>query len=157
MRSNPDIRLGFVAVGGWDTHVNQGNGSVHLPGRLRPLADGLATLARKLGAPFNDTVIVVMSEFGRTLRKNGNGGTDHGHGNAMWLLGGNVLGHSIYGQCPGIDDKSLNENRDLAVTTNFRSVLATLAEKHMRIGDAAMQKLFPQYGTGNQHGLNVLV
>ena len=157
MRSNPDIRLGFIAVGGWDTHANQGNGTGQLAGRLRPLADGLATLARELGPTFNDTVIVVMSEFGRTFRENGNGGTDHGHGNAMWLLGGNVRGRSIYGQWPGIDDKSLNENRDLAVTTDFRSVLATLAEKHMRIGDPAMQKLFPQYGAGNQHGLNFLV
>ncbi|MFJ2987367.1 DUF1501 domain-containing protein [Collimonas sp. NPDC087041] len=157
MRSNPDIRLGFIAVGGWDTHANQGNGTGQLAGRLRPLADGLATLARELGPAFNDTVIVVMSEFGRTFRENGNGGTDHGHGNAMWLLGGNVRGRSIYGQWPGIDDKSLNENRDLAVTTDFRSVLATLAEKHMRIGDPAMQKLFPQYGAGNQHGLNFLV
>ncbi|AMO99357.1 hypothetical protein CAter282_1472 [Collimonas arenae] len=157
MRSNPDIRLGFVAVGGWDTHANQGNGTGQLAGRLRPLADGLATLVRELGPAFNDTVIVVMSEFGRTFRENGNGGTDHGHGNAMWLLGGNVRGRSIYGQWPGIDDKSLNENRDLAVTTDFRSVLATLAEKHMRIGDPAMQKLFPQYGAGNQRGLNLLV
>ncbi|SFB29435.1 Uncharacterized conserved protein, DUF1501 family [Collimonas sp. OK607] len=157
MRSNPDIRLGFIAVGGWDTHANQGNGNGQLANRLRPLADGLTTLARELGPAFNDTVIVVMSEFGRTFRENGNGGTDHGHGNAMWLLGGNVRGRSIYGQWPGIDDKSLNEGRDLAVTTDFRAVLATLAEKHMRIGDPAMQKLFPQYGAGNAHALNFLV
>jgi uncharacterized protein (DUF1501 family) len=157
MRSNPDIRLGFVAVGGWDTHTNQGSGTGQLANRLRPLADGLTTLARELGPAFNDTVIVVMSEFGRTFRENGNGGTDHGHGNAMWLLGGNVRGRSIYGQWPGIDDKSLNEGRDLAITTDFRAVLATLAEKHMRIGDPAMQKLFPQYGAGNAHALNFLV
>ncbi|AMO96288.1 hypothetical protein CFter6_3662 [Collimonas fungivorans] len=157
MRSNPDIRLGFVAVGGWDTHTNQGNGNGQLANRLRPLADGLTTLARELGPAFNDTVIVVMSEFGRTFRENGNGGTDHGHGNAMWLLGGNVRGRTIHGSWPGIDDKSLNEGRDLAITTDFRSVLATLAEKHMRIGDPAMQKLFPQYGAGNPHALNLLV
>lgn len=157
MRSNPAIRLGFVAVGGWDTHANQGNGAGQLANRLRPLADGLTALARELGPAFNDTVIVVMSEFGRTFRENGNGGTDHGHGNAMWLLGGNVRGGAIYGQWPGIDDKSLNEGRDLAVTTDFRTVLATVAEKHMRVGDAAMQRVFPQFaGSGNQK-LNFLI
>ncbi|MEO6918892.1 MAG: DUF1501 domain-containing protein [Collimonas sp.] len=157
MQGNPDIRLGFIAVGGWDTHTNQGNGAGQLAGRLRPLADGLATLARELGPAFNDTVIVVISEFGRTFRENGNGGTDHGHGNAMWLLGGNVRGRTIHGHWPGIDDKSLNEGRDLAVTTDFRAVLATLAEKHMRIGDPAMQKLFPQYAAGMPHAMNILV
>ncbi|MFC5474542.1 DUF1501 domain-containing protein [Paraherbaspirillum soli] len=157
MRGNPEIRLGFLAVGGWDTHANQGSGSGQLANRLRPLADGLTTLARELGPAFNDTVIVVMSEFGRTFRENGNGGTDHGHGNAMWLLGGNIRGRSIYGQWPGIDDKSLNEGRDLAITTDFRAVLASLAEKHMRIGDAAMQKLFPQFAAGSGRSLNFLV
>ncbi|MGS0743512.1 DUF1501 domain-containing protein [Glaciimonas sp. GG7] len=151
MRSNPAIRLGFIAVGGWDTHANQGNGTGQLANRLRPLAEGLTTLAKELGPAFNDTVIVVMSEFGRTFRENGNGGTDHGHGNAMWLLGGNIRGRTIYGNWPGIDDKSLNEGRDLAITTDFRSVLATLAEKHMRVGDAALQRVFPQFaGIGDQ-------
>ena len=157
MRGNPAIRLGFIAVGGWDTHTNQGNGAGQLANRLRPLADGLNTLAKELGPAFNDTVIVVMSEFGRTFRENGNGGTDHGHGNAMWLLGGNIRGRTIYGHWPGIDDKALNEGRDLAITTDFRTVLATLAEKHMRIGDGALQRVFPQFaGTANQQ-LNFLV
>ncbi|MQR01961.1 DUF1501 domain-containing protein [Glaciimonas soli] len=150
MRDNPAIRLGFVAVGGWDTHVNQGNGAGQLANRLKPLAEGLSTLARELGPAFNDMVIVVISEFGRTFRENGNGGTDHGHGNAMWLLGGNVRGRKIYGNWPGIDDKSLNEGRDLAVTTDFRSVLATLSEKHMRIGDNKLQQVFPQYANAHR-------
>lgn len=157
MRSDPAIRLGFVAVGGWDTHTNQGNGSGQLANRLRPLADGLTTLAKELGPAFNDTVIVVMSEFGRTFRENGNGGTDHGHGNAMWLLGGNIRGRTIYGNWPGIDDKSLNEGRDLAITTDFRTVLATLAEKHMRIGDDALQRVFPQFAGSANHKLSFLV
>ena len=157
MRSNPAIRLGFVAVGGWDTHANQGNGTGQLAGRLRPLADGLTTLATELGPAFNDTVIVVMSEFGRTFRENGNGGTDHGHGNVMWLLGGNVRGRTIYGNWPGIDDKSLNEGRDLAITTDFRTVLATLAEKHMRVGDNALQRVFPQFPGIDNQKLNFLI
>jgi len=157
MRSDTRIRLGFLAVGGWDTHTNQGNGAGQLAGRLNPLAVGLATLAQELGPAFNDTVIVVVSEFGRTFRENGNGGTDHGHGNAIWLLGGNVRGHTIYGQWPGLDKNALYEGRDLAITTDFRAVMATLAEKHLRIQDSALQKIFPQYGNGLQHVGQILV
>ncbi|MFL9927533.1 DUF1501 domain-containing protein [Herbaspirillum lusitanum] len=145
MRNDPRIRLSFLAVGGWDTHINQGNGAGQLAGRLASLATGLATLAQELGPAFNDTVVVVVSEFGRTFRENGNGGTDHGHGNAMWLMGGNLRGGKIYGQWPGLNQSALNEGRDLAITTDFRSVLSVLAEKHMRIPDQALQEIFPQY------------
>ncbi|MBB3213376.1 uncharacterized protein (DUF1501 family) [Herbaspirillum sp. Sphag1AN] len=157
MRSDTRIRLGFLAVGGWDTHANQGNGTGQLAGRLNPLAVGLATLAQELGPAFNDTVIVVVSEFGRTFRENGNGGTDHGHGNAIWLLGGNVRGGTIYGQWPGLNKAALNEGRDLAITTDFRAVMSTLAEKHLRIRDSALEKIFPQYTTGLQHVSSILV
>ena len=157
MRSDPRIRLGFLAVGGWDTHANQGNGSGQLAGRLSPLATGLATLAQELGPAFNDTVIVVMSEFGRTFRENGNGGTDHGHGNAMWLLGGNVRGGTIYGQWPGLNKNALYEGRDLAITTDFRAVLTTLAEQHLRMPDNVLQQIFPQYSAGRQHVSHILV
>lgn len=145
MRADPRIRLGFLAVGGWDTHIDQGNGSGQLAGRLAPLADGLASLAHALGPVFDDTVIVVMSEFGRTLRENGNGGTDHGHGNAMWLLGGSVRGGKVHGPWPGLDQRALNEGRDLAVTTDFRLVLSALAERHMRLSDGALADVFPGY------------
>ena len=157
MRSDPRIRLGFLAVGGWDTHANQGNGSGQLAGRLSPLATGLATLAQELGPAFNDTVIVVMSEFGRTFRENGNGGTDHGHGNAMWLLGGNVRGGTIYGQWPVLNKNALYEGRDLAITTDFRAVLTTLAEQHLRMPDNVLQQIFPQYSAGRQHVSHILV
>lgn len=157
MRNDPRIRLGFLAVGGWDTHANQGNGSGQLASRLNPLATGLVTLARELGPAFNDTVIIVISEFGRTFRENGNGGTDHGHGNAMWLLGGNIRGGTIYGQWPGLQAAALNEGRDLAITTDFRAVMSTLAEKHMRIPDNAMQQIFPQYTAGLQQVSHILV
>jgi uncharacterized protein (DUF1501 family) len=145
MRGDPRIRLSFLAVGGWDTHIGQGSGSGQLANRLAPLAEGLATLAAELGPAFNDTVIVVVSEFGRTFHENGNGGTDHGHGNAIWLLGGNVRGGRIYGHWPGLTPAELHEGRDLAVTTDFRTVLAVLSEQHMRIGDAALRQLFPGF------------
>ncbi|WP_343587126.1 DUF1501 domain-containing protein [Herbaspirillum sp.] len=152
MRKDPRIRLSFLAVGGWDTHTNQGNGAGQLAGRLGPLATGLATLARELGPVFNDTVIVAVSEFGRTFRENGNGGTDHGHGNAMWLLGGNLRGGRIYGQWPGLNQAALNEGRDLAITTDFRAVLSSVTERHMRIRDQELEKIFPQYAAGG-HGV----
>lgn len=152
MRHDARIRLAFLAVGGWDTHINQGNGSGQLAQRLDPLGRGLATLAQELGPAFNDTVIVVLSEFGRTLRENGNGGTDHGHGNAMWLMGGKLRGGKVYGQWPGLGPGGLHEGRDLAVTTDFRAVLAALAQDHMRVPDTAMASIFPQYAWSG-HGL----
>jgi uncharacterized protein (DUF1501 family) len=156
MRQDPRIRLGFLSAGGWDTHVNQGNGAGQLANRLKPLCEGLDTLAKSLGPAFNDTVIVVMSEFGRTFRENGNGGTDHGHGNAMWLLGGNVRGRAIYGDWPGLNQAALNEGRDLAVTTDFRSVLAVLAERHLRLPDAVLAQVFPS-GPGPGRVARILV
>lgn len=143
MRSNAKIQLAFVALGGWDTHARQGGATGQLAGRLSPLALGLATLAERLGPMFDDTTIVVMSEFGRTARENGNGGTDHGRGNAMWLLGGKVAGGKVYGDWKGVGDSALNEGRDLPVTTDFRAVLAQVAERHLKLGDRQLSKLFP--------------
>lgn len=143
MRNDPKIQMAFVALGGWDTHTNQGAGSGQLANRLKPLGEGLAVLAQRLGPVFNDTTIIVMSEFGRTAKENGNGGTDHGHGNVMWVLGGGVNGGKVYGQWPGISDSTLNEGRDLAITTDFRWVLAQTAERHMRLGDKALAQIFP--------------
>jgi uncharacterized protein (DUF1501 family) len=143
MRNDPKIQLAFVALGGWDTHTNQGAGSGQLANRLAPLGQGLAVLAQRLGPLFEDTTIVVMSEFGRTAHENGNGGTDHGHGNVMWVLGGRVNGGKVYGDWPGLGDSALNEGRDLAVTTDFRSVLAQVADRHMRLGDKALAQVFP--------------
>ncbi len=96
------IRLAFTALGGWDTHVNEGNHKGQLANRLKPLGDGLATLAHDLGQDWNDTIVVVISEFGRTAKENGNAGTDHGHGNAIWVAGGKVRGGKIYGEWPGL-------------------------------------------------------
>ncbi len=143
MRNDPNVQLAFVALGGWDTHAGQGTARGQLANRLTPLGSGLAILADRLGPIFDDTVIVVMSEFGRTARENGNRGTDHGHGNAMWVMGGPVAGGKVLGRWPGIEESSLNENRDLAITTDFRDVLATVAERHLALPDAQLAQLFP--------------
>jgi uncharacterized protein (DUF1501 family) len=143
MRNDPRIQLAFVALGGWDTHTSQGSGTGQLANRLAPLGQGLAVLAQRLGPLFEDTTVLVMSEFGRTAHENGNGGTDHGHGNVMWVLGGRINGGKVYGEWPGIGDSSLNEGRDLAVTTDFRSVLAQVAERHLRLSDKDLAEVLP--------------
>ena len=143
MRNDPKIQLAFVALGGWDTHAGQGAASGQLANRLAPLGQGLAVLAERLGPLFDDTLVLVMSEFGRTARENGNGGTDHGHGNVMWLLGGQVNGGKVYGEWEGVGDAALNEGRDLPVTTDFRSVLAQVSERHLRLGDKQLVQVFP--------------
>jgi uncharacterized protein (DUF1501 family) len=143
MRNDPRIQLAFVALGGWDTHAGQGAGSGQLANRLAPLGQGLAVLAERLGPLFDDTMVLVMSEFGRTARENGNGGTDHGHGNVIWLLGGNVNGGKVYGEWEGVGDAALNEGRDLPVTTDFRSVLAQVAERHLLLADKQLVQVFP--------------
>ena len=143
MRNEPKIQVAFIPLGGWDTHVNQGAASGQLANRLTPLGLGLAALAQRLGSLFDDTTIVVMSEFGRTARENGNGGTDHGHGNAMWVLGGRVAGGKVYGEWKGLDAAGLHDNRDLPVTTDFRWVLAQIAERHLGLPDRQLARLFP--------------
>jgi uncharacterized protein (DUF1501 family) len=139
------IRLAFIALGGWDTHVRQGGAEGQLAGRLRPLGDGLAAFAKSLGDDWCDTVVVVISEFGRTVHENGDGGTDHGHGNAIWVLGGGVQGGRIYGEWPGLAPAALYQNRDLAVTTDYRSVLAAVIARHLRLPDRALAQIFPGF------------
>jgi uncharacterized protein (DUF1501 family) len=143
MRNDPKIQLAFVALGGWDTHVGQGAGTGQLANRLAPLGQGLAVLAERLGSLFDDTVVVVMSEFGRTARENGTGGTDHGHGNVMWVMGGKIDGGRVHGDWQGLEDAALNEGRDLPVTTDFRSVLAQIAERHLLLSDRQLAQVFP--------------
>ncbi|MDE2584631.1 MAG: DUF1501 domain-containing protein [Betaproteobacteria bacterium] len=149
MRNDARLRLAFLAVGGWDTHANQGAARGQLANHLQPLGQGLATLAQGLGPVLEETVVVVMSEFGRTVHQNGNGGTDHGHGNVMWLLGGKVAGGKVHGRWPGLADSALHEGRDLAVTTDFRDVLATVAERHLGLKDRNLATLFPAYRAGS--------
>jgi uncharacterized protein (DUF1501 family) len=143
MRTDPRIELAFMALGGWDTHANQGSSQGQLANRLAPLGQGLATLAQGLGPSFDKTMIVVMSEFGRTVRQNGNGGTDHGHGNVMWLLGGRVAGGKVLGPWPGLDDNRLHEGRDLSVATDYRTVLSSALRDHLSISDTQLDLVFP--------------
>ena len=107
------IRLAFASLGGWDTHVNEGDSKGQLANHLRPLGDGLALFAKGLAQRWNDTVVIVLSEFGRTVRENGDGGTDHGHGNVIWVLGGGVRGGRVYGDWPGLETTQLYQGRDL--------------------------------------------
>jgi uncharacterized protein (DUF1501 family) len=143
MRQDPSIRLAFLALGGWDTHVNQGNAQGQLAGRLKPLGDGLANLATGLGPAYKDTVVVVMSEFGRTVHENGNGGTDHGHGNVMWVMGGYVAGGRVHGDWPTLSSAALYQNRDLAITSDFRAVLEPVLGRHLGMSDAALSSVLP--------------
>lgn len=143
MRRDPRVQLGFLAVSGWDTHANQGGAEGQLSNLLTPFARGMAILAQNLGPVYADTTIVVLSEFGRTVAQNGNGGTDHGHGNAMWLLGGNVAGGKVHGDWTGLDDGQLHEGRDLPVTTDYRTVLAQVCERHLKLPDSRLSDVFP--------------
>ena len=140
---DPSIRLAFLALGGWDTHVNQGSSKGQLANHLQPLGEGLASFASALGPHYQDTVILVISEFGRTVRQNGNGGTDHGHGNVMWVMGGPVRGRKVYGAWPGLSTQQLYQERDLAVTTDFREPIAAVLHGHMGLGDTQIEKVFP--------------
>lgn len=143
MRGDSRTQLGFIEVGAWDTHVNQGNSNGQLANKLKHLGEGIATLVKELGPLYKNTAIIVMSEFGRTVKENGNGGTDHGHGNVMWVLGGGVRGGQVLGNWPGLDESELYEGRDLAVTTDFREPIATLLEGHMGVQGTQLAQVFP--------------
>jgi uncharacterized protein (DUF1501 family) len=143
MRRDPTIQLAFFGLSGWDTHVREGATEGQLANHLKPLGEGLAQLRSGLGDTYGHTVILVISEFGRTARENGNGGTDHGHGNAMWVMGGPVSGGKVYGQWPGLDEDNLHEQRDLAVTTDFRTVIAGVLTRHLKLDAPQIASVFP--------------
>ncbi len=145
IKQDSNIKLAFLALGGWDTHVNQGSSQGQLANHLSPLGEGLAVLVRELGSEFANTTILVMSEFGRTVKENGNGGTDHGHGNVMWLLGGPIGGGKVYGRWPGLDEIDLYQGRDLDVTTDFRSVASLILEQHLGLKNAQLRHVFPDF------------
>jgi uncharacterized protein (DUF1501 family) len=143
IRRQSGIRLAAIGLGGWDTHINQGNHKGQLAEHLGPIGEGLAVLAHGSGEGWRDTIVVVLSEFGRTVHENGNGGTDHGHGNVIWLLGGAINGGRIYGDWPGLASAQLYQRRDLAVTTDFRAVLAAILERHLRLTDRQLEAVLP--------------
>ena len=141
MKANLGVEAAFTDVGGWDTHQNQGGATGQLAGRLTEFANAIAAFWTDMGDQAENITLVTMSEFGRTARQNGTGGTDHGHANAMFVLGGTVKGGRIYGRWPGLDDADLNEGRDLKVTTDFRRVLGEAAFK--TLGSRNMDIVFP--------------
>ncbi|WP_315788161.1 DUF1501 domain-containing protein [Fischerella sp. JS2] len=147
------IELGFMQLGGWDTHVNQGGSKGKLARNLAQLGQGLASLVKGLGPVYQHTTVLVMSEFGRTVSENGNGGTDHGHGNVMWVLGGRIRGGKVYGEWPGLGTNQLYQGRDLAITTDFRDVIAVVLEHHMNLNDAKMNQVFSNYIPTNKINL----
>jgi uncharacterized protein (DUF1501 family) len=137
-------RLGFVDVGGWDTHINQGSVTGGLANNLRNLGEGLAAYAEELGETWADTTVVVLSEFGRTFRENGDKGTDHGHGTVHWVLGGNVRGGRIAGAQVAIQPSSLLQNRDYPVLTNYRDLLGGVFGRLWGLSPDRLQAVFPQ-------------
>jgi uncharacterized protein (DUF1501 family) len=138
------FNLGFVDVGGWDTHVNQGGATGYLAGRLAELGRGLAGFADEIGpAAWSQTTVVVISEFGRTFRENGDKGTDHGHGGALWVLGGGIKGGRIVGRQVELTQASLNQNRDYPVLNDYRDVLGGLFARIYGLTPARLDTVFP--------------
>ena len=145
MIGNSQAQLAFTALGGWDTHANQGNSRGSLANNLKPRGESLATLVRELGPVYQETVIVVMSEFGRTVKENGNRGTDHGYGNVMLVLGGSIRGGKLYGEWPGLQRSQLYDGRDLVVTTDFRDAIASILQQHLQLQKQQISQVFPNH------------
>lgn len=136
-------RLGFVDVGGWDTHVNQGGIEGVLASNLGNLGQGLSAYAEALGPAWDDTVVVVVSEFGRTFRENGDKGTDHGHGTVYWMLGGGVRGGRIVGPQVDVVQRSLLQDRDYPVLTHYRALLGGLLQRMWGLDGTQLEQVFP--------------
>jgi uncharacterized protein (DUF1501 family) len=138
IKADVGLQTAWIDLGGWDTHRRQGSAQTgDLPRQLDRLGRALGALRADLGPLFERVVVVVMSEFGRTVRENGSGGTDHGHGGAMLVLGGKVKGRRVLGAFPGLSPDQLFEGRDLAVTTDFRDVLCEVCEGHLGMPDSS--------------------
>jgi uncharacterized protein (DUF1501 family) len=142
-RADVGLEVAFADVGGWDTHVNQGAAQGQLATRLADFAQAIAALVRDLGDRMEDTVVITMSEFGRAVNENGNRGTDHGHGNAMMVIGGGVRGGRVYGRWPGLAVERRYDGRDLAVTTDFRDVFGEIVTRYLGVADPG--PIFPGY------------
>jgi uncharacterized protein (DUF1501 family) len=154
IKSNVGLEIAFTDVSGWDTHAGEGGAQGQLANNLRQFSDAISAFAKDLGSRMGDVVLVTMSEFGRTVRENGNRGTDHGHANVMLLLGGGVKGGKVYGKWPGLSSQQLYENRDLAITTDFRDVFGELLAKQLGVG--ALKSVFPGYDTSTAKWRGVL-
>ncbi|MCE4556715.1 DUF1501 domain-containing protein [Roseateles cellulosilyticus] len=137
------VTLGFIDVGGWDTHVGEGGATGQLAGKLGELGKGLALFADEMGPQWRNTVVVVVSEFGRTFRENGNRGTDHGHGSAYWVLGGGLKGGRIAGEQVEVKATTLFQNRDWPVLNEYRALLGGLFRRMYGLSDAQLATVFP--------------
>lgn len=148
IKADIGLEVGFLDVDGWDTHANQPG---QLNQRLREFGEGLQALYQDLGDRMRNIVVLTMTEFGRAIKQNGSGGTDHGHASALFVMGGPVKGGKVYGKWPGLAQEQLFEGRDLALTTDFRNVFAEVLTKHM--GTANTAKVFPGWQPGQPLGL----
>jgi uncharacterized protein (DUF1501 family) len=154
IKANLGVQIAFTDIGGWDHHVNEGAAEGQLANVLRDFSQSIAAFWTDLGPLTENTVLVTMSEFGRTARENGNRGTDHGHANVMFVLGGPVRGGRVYGRWPGLDPSQLNEGRDLALTTDFRLVLGETVSRHL--GNANLATVFPGFDNSPHNFLRYL-
>ncbi len=154
MKADLGVEAAFSDIGGWDTHQNQGGVNGQLANRLKEFSESIASFWTDMGTDAENITLVTMSEFGRTARQNGSGGTDHGHANAMFVLGGQVKGGKVYGRWPGLANEQLNEGRDLAVTTDFRRVLGEAAYK--TLGARNLGNVFPGSEVQPNQFLNLL-
>jgi uncharacterized protein (DUF1501 family) len=143
MRSKAAYSIGFADVGGWDTHVDQGATQGTLASNLQGLGSGLAAFAAEMGPLWPATVVVVLSEFGRTARENGNRGTDHGHGNTLWVAGGGVAGGKVAGAQGPVDEAHLYQGRDFPVHNDYRAVLAHLFARIYGLDEARIDRVLP--------------
>ena len=139
------LEIAFAESNQWDHHVNEGAATGQLANRLDDFGRGIAAMTADLGDRMEDIVILTMSEFGRAVAENGNRGTDHGHGNAMLVIGGGVRGGTVYGRWPGLEPEQRFEGRDLAVTTDFRDVFAEVVVRHLGASIEAANRVFPGY------------
>ena len=143
IKANVGLEIAFVESNGWDHHVAEGGVQGQLATRLSDLAQGLSAFCKDLEDRMDDIVVLTMSEFGRTARENGNRGTDHGHATSLFVLGGPVRGGKVYGKWPGLQPEQLFEGRDLALTTDFRTVFGEIVLKHL--GNPNLSPVFPNY------------
>jgi uncharacterized protein (DUF1501 family) len=155
-KADVGLEIAFTESNQWDHHVNEGGSTGQIANRLTDFASGIAALAQDLDDRLTDTMILTMSEFGRAVAENGNRGTDHGHGNAMMIIGGNVKGGEVFGKWPGLRPDERFEGRDLAITTDFRDVFGEVVMRHLGADDATAARVFPGYGVKPQQFRGIL-
>jgi uncharacterized protein (DUF1501 family) len=154
LKANLGVEAAFADIGGWDTHQNQGNINGQLANRLKEFSESLAAFWTDVGDDAQNITLVTMSEFGRTVHQNGTGGTDHGHANVMFVLGGSVAGQKVYGKWPGMGKHQLYEERDLAITTDFRQVLGETA--YRTLSSKNLETVFPSSDIEINKFLNII-